>query len=290
MTSRNTAFDRFVQLLTVECLDCNFYRGMATPGGKGRAFGGQIIGQALMAAAQTVPEGRVPHSLHAYFIRAGNSAQPVLYQVSRDRDGGSFNTRRIVAIQGGQPILNMSSSFQIVEKGLSHQSEMPDVPPPEELMNELQLAEAHPDKMPERLRQYLAVNRPMEIRPCILRPPYDHAPKPPQYAAWIRAKGKMPEDPLINRVGLAFASDMGLLSVSLMPHGKGFSDPDMRSASLDHSVWLHDDVRLDEWLLYAADSPWAGGARGFSRGRIFTRDGRQVADTAQEGLIRQIET
>lgn len=280
---------RFARLLTVEQIEDNFFRGIATPGGRGRVFGGQIIGQALMAATQTVADDRHAHSLHAYFIRAGASEKPVIYQVIRDRDGGSFNTRRVVAIQEGEPILTMSVSFHLREKGLRHQADMPDVPGPDGLLNEDELAEKYPDRMPERLRSYLRVNRPVEIRPCWLRPPYSHDKRPPKFAVWVRSKGQLPDDPLIHRAGLAFASDMGLLAVSMLPHGKGFSDPDMRCASLDHSIWLHDDFRLDDWLLYTTDSPWAGNARGFSRGQIFTRDGVLVADTTQEGLIRQID-
>ncbi|WP_158966686.1 acyl-CoA thioesterase [Chachezhania sediminis] len=288
LTPNYSMIDRFIRLLTVERLEDDFFRGIATPGGRGRVFGGQIIGQGLMAAAQTVVPDRVVHSLHAYFVRAGSAEKPVVYRVWRDRDGGSFSTRRVEAVQEGQPILTMSLSFQIREKGLSHAESMPDVPGPEDLRTETELAEAHPDLMSVKVRAHLSANRPVELRPCILRAPYVTDPQDPFYAVWIKSKGPMPDDPLLHRAGIAFCSDMGLLSSSLMPHGKGFSDPDMRCASLDHSVWLHEDARLDDWLLYVNDSTWSGGARGLSRGRIYTRDGRLVAQTMQEGLIRQI--
>lgn len=277
------------KLLDVEQIENDFYRGMATPGGAGRMFGGQALGQSVMAAMRTVPDDRILHSLHAYFIRAGDATAPVLYQIHRDRDGRSFNTRRVVALQNGKPILNLSCSFQVEESGLSHHPDMPDdFPQPDDLPSEAELNERHADKLPERLRHYLMVNRPVELRPCILRAPYDHTPRPPRYGMWFRAKEPLPDDANTHRAALAFASDMGLLAVSMMPHGKGFSDADMQCASLDHALWLHGDLRMDDWLLYATDSPWAGGARGFARGQIFTRDGRLVAETAQEGLIRQV--
>ncbi|WP_240453761.1 acyl-CoA thioesterase [Chachezhania antarctica] len=288
MPATESLIDRFVRLLTVERLEEDYFRGIAAPGARGHLFGGQIIGQGLMAAAQTVAPERVAHSLHAYFIRAGVAEKPILYNISRDRDGGSFSTRRVVAIQEGKPILTMSASFQIREKGLSYTAEMPDVPGPEEFKNEIELNEFYADKLPVRLRTYLAENRPVELRPTIVRAPYVHKPMEPQFAVWIRAKGPMPDDPQLHRSGIAFASDMQFMGTALMPHGRGFADPDMRCASLDHSVWLHEDARLDDWLLYVSDSNWSGASRGLSHGKVFTRDGKLVAQTAQEGLMRQI--
>lgn len=280
--------DRLVDILTVEAVEENFFRGIATPNGKGRAFGGQVIGQALMAATATVEPERACHSLHAYFMRPGDATKPVLYQVERDYDGRSFATRRVIAIQDGRPILNFAGSFHFPEKGLSHQDKMPDVPSPDELENEEQLAERYADILPERFKSFLRWNRPIELRPSVLRPPFSTENKDPVQNVWFRSKGKMGSDMHLNRAALAYASDMGLLSVSMLPHGKGFGDSDMQFASLDHAMWLHDDFNMNEWLLYSTDSPWAGGARGFNRGRIFTQDGRLVANVTQEGLVRQV--
>lgn len=280
--------DQLVSILTVEAVEQNFFRGIATPNGTGRAFGGLVIGQALMAATATVEPERACHSLHGYFMRAGDATKPVLYQVERDYDGRSFATRRVIAIQDGRPILNLACSFHFPEKGLTHQDKMPDVPGPDDLENEDQLAERYSDLVPERFKNFLRGNRPIELRPCALRPPYTSESKDPVQNVWMRAKGKMGNDMRLNRAALAYASDMGLLGVSMLPHGKELLDDDMQFASLDHAMWLHDDFNMDEWLLYSAASPWAGGARGFNRGRIFTQDGRLIANVTQEGLVRQI--
>lgn len=275
----------FVELLEVEEIDRDIYRGMATPGGQGRVFGGQVIGQALRAAMRTVEPGRIAHSLHAYFIRAGDSEKPILYLVSRDRDGRSFNTRRVVAQQDGEVILNMSCSFQVEEGGLSHQSGMPDVPAPDALPTEAEMIETYRDSLPEGFLR-VAEKRPLEIRMCDPRAPFDRSNTEPQSNFWFRTRGGLPDDESLHRAALAFASDMGLLAVAMMPHGKSFMDPDMQVASLDHAMWFHAPVKADDWLLYATDSPWAGGARGFARGQIFNQDGVMVAESVQEGLIR----
>lgn len=288
-TPRPDADTSLLRLLTVERLETNFFRGIATPGGRGRSFGGQVIGQALTAATQTVDAARPAHSLHAYFMRPGDAAAPVLYQVERDMDGRSFSTRRVIAIQNGRPILNMAASFHVSEPGLSHQDVMPDVPAPEDLENDAQLAERHRDVLPERFLSHLKWDRPLEIRPVLMRPPYPTDNLDPIQHLWIRVTGSVGDDPAMHRSALAFASDMGLLGVSMVPHARGFASADIQAASLDHAMWIHGDFRADEWLLYSMDSPWAGGARGFNRGRVFTRDGRLVANTAQEGLIRVVE-
>lgn len=280
--------DSLTRVLTVERIEEDFYRGIATPQGRGRSFGGQVIGQALMAATMTVDPSRPNHSLHGYFMRPGDATQPVLYRVERDRDGGSFATRRVVAIQHGKPILNLAASFHVPESGLAHQDDMPDAPAPEDLEPEEVLAARMGDALPEAFRNWLKTPRPVEMRATTPRPPFDRSARTPEQTIWIRARGRLSDDPAIHRAALAFASDMGLLGTSMMPHGKAFTDPDMQFASLDHALWVHDDFRMDDWLLYTMDSPWAGGARGFNRGRIFTRDGRMVANVAQEGLVRNI--
>ncbi|OWU85268.1 hypothetical protein ATO6_09620 [Oceanicola sp. 22II-s10i] len=280
--------DELTRILDVEQIEQNFFRGIATPEGTGRSFGGQVIGQALAAATRTVDPDRAAHSLHAYFMRPGNAAQPVLYRIERDRDGGSFNTRRVVAIQNGQPILNMAASYQVSEPGLHHQEEMPDVPPPDDLLNEQQLAEKYAANLPEGYGKFLRKERPIEVRPCEPRPPFQDAGKILQQHSWMRARIAMPDDPALHRAALAYTSDMGIIGSSLTRNGVSFGRRDLMVASLDHALWMHDDMRMDEWLLYVMDSPWTGNARGFARGRIFTQDGRLVANVAQEGLIRQI--
>ncbi|HAV08834.1 MAG TPA: acyl-CoA thioesterase II [Rhodobacteraceae bacterium] len=277
-----------VGVLTVEPVERDFFRGPATPQGKGRSFGGQVIGQALMAATCTVPQDRPVHSLHGYFIRPGDATAPVLYQVERDRDGGSFTTRRVVAIQNGAVILNLAASFQEREAGLSHQDQMPNVPGPEEIETEEVMAERMADRLPEGYLKWLRTPRPVDFRPCEPRPPLDRNPRAAEQRVWMRVCGPLPDDPQVHRAALAYVSDYGLLGTSTVAHGKAFGDADMQYASLDHAVWFHEDFRVDEWLLYVMDSPWAGGGRGFNRGRIFTRDGQLVASVAQEGLIRNV--
>lgn len=280
--------DQLTPILDVERVEDNFFLGIATPEGRGRSFGGQVIAQALASAVRTVGTDRPPHSLHAYFMRPGDATKPVLYRIERDRDGGSFATRRVVAIQHGQPILNMAASFHVEEPGLHHQTDMPDVPAPEGLLNEQQLAETYEDRLPPQYRKFMKAKRPIEVRPCEKRPPFFETGPLEKQAIWVRARVQMPDDPLLHRVGLAYTSDMGLLGASLTRHAISFATDNMMIASLDHAIWLHGDFRMDEWLLYEMDSTWTGGARGFCRGRIFTRDGRLVANVAQEGLIRQV--
>lgn len=275
-------------ILQVERLEANHFRGHPAPGGKGRAFGGQVIAQALMAATGTVEETRAVHSLHAYFMRPGDATAPVLFQVERDRDGRSFDTRRVIAIQRGRPILNLAASFHSAEPGLSHQGPMPEVPGPEELRNDWELAREHAAELPPRFLQMMRWNRPLEIRPAMIRPPFATDDRRPIHRFWFRTRGALGDDPRIHRGALAYASDMGLLMAALVPHGRGFAAEDIMGASLDHALWIHDEFRADDWLLYAVDSPWTGGARGFCRGSVWTRDGRLAASAAQEGLIRLV--
>lgn len=275
-------------VLDVEQVELNYFRGIATPQGKGRSFGGQVVGQALMSAIRTVGDERPVHSLHAYFMRPGDATQPVLYQVERDRDGRSFATRRVIAVQAGKPILNLAASFHQAEPGLHHQSQMPDVPMPEDLKNEEELGAERAGDLPPLFLEWLNTPRPVEMRPIELRPPFQRGAREASQSMWMRVRGNLGDEPAMHRAALAYTSDFGLLGTCVLPFGKAFSDTDMQFASLDHAVWFHDDFRMDEWLLYTMDSTWAGGARGFNRGQIFTRDGRLVASTAQEGLVRNV--
>ncbi|WP_375380794.1 acyl-CoA thioesterase [uncultured Sphingomonas sp.] len=277
-----------IALLDVEEIDRDLYRGARQPGGIGRVFGGQVIAQALQAAQRSV-EGKQAHSLHAYFMRAGNEEHPIVLRVVRDFDGGSFATRRVIASQQGQPILNMAASFQRPEEGLAHQATMPDVPPPEMLRTEMELRAAIADRLPERGKRFFLRPRAIEIRPCQPRSWFEPRPGDPAHAIWLRLAAPIGDDPVLHRAVLAYASDMALLGTAMLPHGVNWLTETMQVASLDHALWLHEPFRADEWLLYACDSPWAGHARGFNRGQIFTRDGRLVASVAQEGLMRQRE-
>jgi acyl-CoA thioesterase-2 len=282
------AIESLLTTLDLEQLEHNLYRGRSPQVGWQRVFGGQVIGQSLVAAARTI-EGRLAHSLHAYFMREGDPAVPIIYQVDRIRDGKSFATRRVVAIQHGQAIFSMSASFQIEEPGLDHQIPMPQVPPPEELPSEAEVQSAYVDAVPEEVRRYWQRPRPIEIRRVDLRHFLSRDKLAPEQAVWIRATGMLPNDPTIHRAVLAYASDMTLLDTSLFAHGRGIFDHDIRAASLDHAMWFHRPARADDWLLYAEDSPSAFGARGFTRGSLFSRDGTLVASVAQEGLIRVVD-
>lgn len=275
------------QLLTVEELDRDLYRGARQPEGRGRVFGGQVIAQALMAAVRSTDAERVPHSLHAYFMRPGDEDIPIIYRVNRDHDGGSFSTRRVVAFQKGEPILNLAASFQKLESGLEHQVAMPDVPPPEELPDEAVERLRVADQVPERLRDFFVRPRPFQIRHASPWTPLEAEQKPAQQAVWIKTAAPVTGGAEMHRAMLAWASDMHLLGTSMRPHGLSWLQPGVQTASLDHALWFHDDVRVDDWLLYATDSPWSGRGRGFNRGMIFRRDGRLVASVTQEGLMRK---
>jgi acyl-CoA thioesterase-2 len=250
-----------------------------------RVFGGQVLGQALVAAGRTV-EGRVAHSLHAYFLVAGDPKVPILYEVDRSRDGSSFSSRRVVAIQHGRQIFHMSVSLQVPETGLEHQIEMPDVPPPEGLPSEDDFRAKIVDKIPEQYRDHFLRRRPIELRPVDRTDIFAPQKRPPHQAVWVRATGELPADVAFQQCVLAYASDMTLLDTSLLPHGIGWFDNRIQMASIDHAMWFHRPFRADEWLLYVQDSPSASGARGFNRGLIFSRDGKLVASVAQEGLMR----
>ncbi len=275
------------RLLTVEELDRDLFRGVRQPEGRGRVFGGQVIAQALMAAGRSADAERVPHSLHAYFMRPGDEQLPIIYRVARDYDGGSFSTRRVVAFQKGEPILNLAASFQKLEPGLSHQFDMPDVAPPESLPVEAEERLKVADRVPERLREFFVRPRPFETRHASPWSPLEDKPQAPVQKVWCRAVAPVSGGPEMHRAMLAWASDMYLLGTTMRPHGLSWVQPGVQTASLDHAIWFHDDVVVDDWLLYAMDAPWSGRGRGFNRGQIFTRDGRLMASVSQEGLMRK---
>lgn len=275
-----------LELLHLEPLEHNIYRGLNRDIGSGRVFGGQVLAQALVAARRTVDEERNAHSMHGYFILPGDIDAPIVYFVDRLRDGKSFTTRRVTAIQHGRAIFNMSASFQVEEEGLTHQLEMPTAPAPEDLRSDLELVRARAEVVPEPLRRVLTQDRPLDFRPVAPVDPFAPERQPPRRMIWFRAIGAMPDDLLSHQAVLSYASDYGLLSTALLPHGRAVYDPKLQAATLDHAVWFHRPFRADEWLLYVTDSPAATGARGFNRGSIYSRDGALVASTAQEGLIR----
>jgi acyl-CoA thioesterase-2 len=275
-------------LLDVETLDTDLYRGARQPGGVGRVFGGQVIAQALQAAQRSVEDGKVAHSLHAYFMRPGDENYPILYRVVRDFEGRSFANRRVIAMQKGKPILNMAASFQLPAEGLHHQDAMPDVPPPEALRSEAELREEIRDQIPEKFKRFFLRARPIEIRPVHPRNWFNPELREPRQYSWFRVVAPLPDDPALHRAMLAYASDMTLLGTCMLPHGVSWMSGQVQTASLDHALWMHEPFRFDEWLLYATDSPWAGHTRGFNRGSIYARDGRLVASVTQEGLIRTV--
>ncbi|MEO9130946.1 MAG: acyl-CoA thioesterase II, partial [Sphingomonas sp.] len=262
------------------------YRGKRQPGGEGRVFGGQVIAQALQAAQRSTEAPKVAHSLHAYFMRPGNENFPIIFRVVRDFEGRSFATRRVIAMQQGQPILNMAASFQTPEEGLHHQDSMPDVPGPEELQPESELRRDMMEEIPEKFRRHMLRARPIEIRPVHPRSWFKPTVQTPKQDSWFRLAAPIGDDAAMHRAILAYASDMSLLGTAMLAHGVNWMTHNVQTASLDHALWLHEAFRADEWLLYSCDSPWAGHARGFNRGKIYTQDGRLVASVAQEGLMR----
>jgi len=291
MADDRRILDELVALLALERIEENLFRGQSQDLGWGAVFGGQVLGQSLSAAVQTVPPERHVHSLHAYFLRSGDVKKPIVYDVDRIRDGGSFTTRRVVAIQSGKAIFNMAASFQVDEPGFEHQDAMPGAPPPESLRTEQEASRAFADRLPPTMRDRALVPRPFELRPVpgdgADDDPFNPTPKPPHRMVWLKTIGRLPDDPALHRYLLAYASDHSLITTALLPHGISWLTPRMQVASLDHVMYFHQPFRVDEWLLYALDSPAAHGARGLARGRVFTRDGRLVASTTQEGLIRR---
>ncbi len=279
--------EKLIATLDLEKLEENLFRGKSPQVGWQRVFGGQVIAQALMAAQRCVDADRFVHSLHAYFMRPGDPAVPIIYQVERIRDGASFTTRRVVAIQHGKAIFSMSASFQLDEEGLDHQVAMPDVPAPESLMGEKEFREVFLAKAPETVRRYWGRERPIEIRPVSLVHYISDEKLEPKAHIWVRTSAPPPDDRHYQAAILAYLSDMTLLDTSLYAHGTSIFDPSLQAASLDHAMWFHRPTRLDDWLLYTQDSPSASGARGMTRGSIYSRDGVLIASVAQEGLIRK---
>jgi acyl-CoA thioesterase-2 len=284
----SVAVQNLLATLDLEQLELNLFRGRSPQDAWQRVFGGQVVGQALVAACRTVDvTARPPHSLHAYFLLAGDPKVPIIYEVDRIRDGKSFVTRRVVAIQHGQAIFTMAVSFHADEGGMSHQVKMPDVPPPEALPDEAEIKARVLPQMPDPVRRYYERARPIELRVVEMDRYLGKAIDSGRFHVWIKATGTLPAEPAIHQCVLAYASDMTLLDTALIPHGRSVFDKSIMAASLDHALWFHRPFRADEWLLYAQDSPSLAGARGFSRGLIFTRDGTLVASVAQEGLLRE---
>jgi acyl-CoA thioesterase II len=281
--------EQLVALLDLEPIEENIFRGTSPKDRSQRVFGGQVLGQALVAAWRTV-ESRVCHSLHAYFLIPGDPQVPILYEVDRSRDGSSFSSRRVVAIQHGRQIFHMAVSFQAREPGLEHQIDAPLVPSPDRLSSEEDFRRKFASEMPERYREHFLRKRPIELRPVDREDIFHPAPRPPYQAVWVRATGALSADVALHQCVLAYASDMTLLDTSLLPHGIGWFNDGIQLASLDHAMWFHRPFRADEWLLYVQDSPSASGARGFSRGLVYSSDGQIVASVAQEGLMRMRDT
>jgi acyl-CoA thioesterase-2 len=276
--------ENLTETLALEPIEVNLFRGLTSGRDGPRIFGGHVIAQSLMAAYETV-EDRVCHSLHCYFIRPGDPNVPILYEVDRSRDGSSFTTRRVTAIQHGRQIFNLAASFQVAEDGMEHQTKAPDAPPPENLRDAFEQFRKEIDKLPEETRRMMARPRPIEQRAVNPRrfaetvPPFDNI--------WMRARAEIGPDQHLHQAILAYASDMGLLETAMRPHGVTWQSPGLQSASLDHAIWFHRPLNFNDWHLYAQESPSASGARGFIRGQVFSAEGVLVASVAQEGLIRQ---
>jgi acyl-CoA thioesterase-2 len=275
-----------VSVLDLESIEANIFRGPSRDIGSPQVFGGQVLGQALIAASRTVEERSV-HSLHAYFLRRGDVNAPIVYEVDRARDGGSFSNRRVVAIQHGRQIFNLAASFHINEPGFEHALQAPDVPGPEGLPEVMKVWAARLDNLPRKVREFLGNQRPFHVR-IVEENHNDSDDMQPVKHVWMKAVDELPDDPQLHRAMLAYISDYELLGTATLPHGEERAlRGELQMASLDHAMWFHRPCRVDEWLLFSFDSPSAGGARGLARGQVFTRDGQLVLSTAQEGLIRQ---
>jgi len=285
-TPADNVLDQLLELLKLEKIEENIFRGNSQDLGFGNIFGGQVLGQALSAASQTVDADRSAHSLHGYFMRPGDPARPIVYEVDCIRDGKSFTTRRVVAIQKGRAIFNMSASFQVDEPGFDHQDKAPEIPGPEGIESELELAMAVADKIPKSIREKILCKKPIEFRPVNPMDPFSPEKREPVGYTWLKAIDKMPDDFRVHQYMLAYASDFGLVATSLYPHGHSYWERDMQVASLDHALWFHRDFRMDEWLLYVMKSPNAYKAKGLNNGKIYTKEGNLVASVSQEGLIR----
>ncbi len=279
-----TPLEQLVDILDLEPIEVNIFRGRSPDVTLPRVYGGQVAGQALVAAGRTVPADRPVHSLHAYFLRGGDPSVPIIYDVDRVRDGRSFSTRRVVAVQHGQPIFHLAASFQLPAEGVEHQLPMPPSVDPETLPTFQERYAPYADELGE----WYSRPRPIDLR-YVDDPPRaarEKGPRDPSQQVWMRADGKLPDDPLLHVCAVTYASDMTLLESVLLGHGLSFGMPGLKGASLDHAMWFHRPFRADEWMLYDQESPSASGARGFARGRLFARDGRFCVSVAQEGMLR----
>lgn len=285
MSEIEKSFQELLSLIRLESLEVNLFRGESRDIGAPRVFGGQVLAQAVLAASATI-EGRLIHSLHAYFLRGGDPAAPIVYDVDRSRDGGSFSARRVVAIQHGRPIFTLAASFQGPEDGLDHQFDAPNVPSPEELGAQHEADSETLQHLPQKMRRWIDRFGPFEFRRVGEYNPSNPKPEKPLQQIWFRLNGELPDDPVLHRALLAYVSDFHLIGTATLPHGISWTLGNLVMASLDHAMWFHRDFRLDDWLLYSSDSPNMGSGRGLARGMIFDRSGRLLASTAQEGMIR----
>ena len=282
----NAPVSELIELLSLEQLEDNLFRGQSRDIGTKYVFGGQVLGQALSAAQATLDQPRNAHSLHAYFLRAGNIEAPIVYEVDRTRDGGSFSVRRVTAIQHGKVIFFCAASFQDEETGGEHQLSMPEVPLPEDLEPAPPLSAEAMARLPTKVQRWLDRQGPFEFRHVYPRDELNPPKRPPYQQVWFRLVEKVGDAPELHRALLAYASDFHLLGTATFPHGISYYQPNVLMASLDHALWFHRPFRADEWLLYSIDSPSAQSGRGLARGQVYDRSGRLVASTAQEGLIR----
>ena len=280
------SLEEILTLLQLERLEVNLFRGVSPDEVRARVFGGQVLGQALSAAYYTVETDLICHSFHSYFLRGGDPVAPIIYEVDDARDGRSFSSRRVIAIQHGKQIFNMAASFQKPESGREHQIDMPPAPPPEEVPSEAAMREKLADRVDEQWRDMFLRKRPFEIRPVNPTDLFEPKVMEPRQMVWFRADKAMPEDIKVNQAMLAYMSDTTLLGTCLRPHGLTYMNPKLQSASLDHAMWFYHPFKADEWLLYVQDSPASTGARGMNFGHFFTQDGKLVCSSAQEGLIR----
>jgi acyl-CoA thioesterase-2 len=285
MPYSNNTIEELLHLMELESLEVNLFRGESRDIGTPRVFGGQVLAQSIIAASRTVDEGSI-HSLHSYFLRAGDAEAPIVYDVDRNRDGRSFKSRRVVAIQHGRPIFTLAASFQLEQEGLDHQFEMPDVPMPEELSSEGNVPEDKIDQVPQFMRRWFTRTGPFDFRPVKEVDVFNPQPQAPRKDIWFRLSDKIDAPELMHRALMAYASDFHLVGTATLPHGVSFINDHLVMASLDHAMWFHRPVRVDDWLLYSCDSPSSSGGRGLARGLIYDRSGRLVASTMQEGMIR----
>jgi acyl-CoA thioesterase-2 len=285
MNYSNNTIEELLQLMELEQLEVNLFRGESRDIGTARVFGGQVLAQSIIAASRTVDEGSI-HSLHSYFLRAGDAEAPIVYNVERNRDGRSFKSRRVVAIQHGRPIFTLAASFQLEQEGIEHQFNMPDVPMPEELSSESNIPEDRLEQVTPLLRRWFTRTGPFDFRPTRQRDVFNPKPQAPFSDIWFRLNKKIDVSDEMHRALMAYASDFHLVGTATLPHGISFIQDDLLMASLDHGMWFHRSARVDDWLLYSCDSPSSSGGRGLARGLIYDRNGRLVASTIQEGMIR----